>query len=431
MDYAEAREYLIALRNPGSKYGIDRMRLLCDALAHPERVFPVIHVAGTNGKGSVCAMLESIYRQAGYRTGLYTSPHLVHLGERVQVNRQNLSAPQILEFVRTLKPLAEALGQKDPADQPSFFELMTAMAFLHFAKAAVQVGIIEVGLGGRLDATNIVLPEVSVITSIGLDHTEILGESLEKIAAEKAGIIKPRIPVVVGRVPAAADEVISRTARERGAPLHRVTDVFGEDLSRYPETGLEGTFQRINAATATLVARLASPKLPVTEDAIRNGLLRVTWPGRWQRFPLDARRELILDASHNPEGATVLDENLGRLAAQSGQKPIVIAGVLGEYRAQALLPVAARHAKALYLVKPNQPRATELNILRTFVPHTFSGPVHGTTLEELFPRPGTCALGDDGDTVVVTGSIYLLGEVCERFLGITDAASDTDLQDRP
>ncbi|MDR3229133.1 MAG: hypothetical protein LBT53_06960 [Puniceicoccales bacterium] len=189
------------MRSQGAKFGIGRMRLLAAALGNPERRVPAIHIAGSNGKGSVAAMLEQILRDAGLRTGLYTSPHLVRLGERVQVNRVPLSDAAVCDYAAELLPIAARLGDADPADRPSFFEFMTAVAFLEFWRRRVDVAIVETGLGGRLDATNILVPVVSVITSISLEHTEYLGSTLEEVAAEKGGIIKPQTPVALGLLP--------------------------------------------------------------------------------------------------------------------------------------------------------------------------------------------------------------------------------------
>ena len=197
-DYAAVTEYLYALKAGGVKFGIDRMRRLAEVLSHPERSYPVIHVAGTNGKGSVAAMVESILRASGRRTGLYTSPHLVKLGERVQVDRRVLTEAEIVAYAAELKPAADSICASAPDEQPTFFEFMTAMAFLQFQRKRVEVAVVEVGMGGRLDATTVVEPEVSVITSIGLDHCAELGDTFEQIAREKAGIIKPGRPVVIG-----------------------------------------------------------------------------------------------------------------------------------------------------------------------------------------------------------------------------------------
>lgn len=414
-DYAAATEYLYALKSVGVKFGVDRMRVFADALGHPERRYPVVHLAGTNGKGSVSAMIESILRHAGYKTGLYTSPHLVKLGERVQVNRTILSEAEILRYTGELAPVAERLGAGGLDEHPSFFEFMTAMAFLQFARERVDAAVIEVGLGGRLDATNIVQPEVTVITSIGYDHMEQLGNTLAQIATEKAGIIKPGRPVVLGRLPVEAETVIRAIARERGAPISAVREVFGDDLARYPETNLAGDYQRWNAATATLAARELRPRFPrLNEAAIAHGLRHVTWTGRWERTAIGGR-PLILDASHNPEGAAVLDANLARLVQETGRRPIVVTGVLGEFRARALFEVIARHAKEVHLIPPHQARACSYEELERIAGPALSGRLRRATIESVFPDAQRCALGSADDIVVVTGSIYLLGEVLARI----------------
>ena len=414
-DYPAVQDYLFGLKVQGVKFGIDRMRLFTAELGHPERAVPCVHVAGTNGKGSVAAMLESILRAAGWRTGLYTSPHLVRLGERVQVNRRLLTEAEIMAFTAELQPAAEKLAKAGGMDdRPSFFEFMTAMAFLQFARKRCDISVIEVGLGGRLDATNIVEPEVSVITSIGLDHTEMLGDTVELIAAEKAGIIKPGRPVVLGRMPAAAENVIRKIAVRAGSPVVTVAERFGDDLADYPQTNFEGDYQRWNAATAALVSALLPARWKLSGDIIAHGLSHVDWPGRWQRTRVGGRL-VILDASHNPEAAAVLDANLRRLRAETGRSPVVITGVLGAVRARPLLEVICRHASELHLVVPKQARACSHAELELLVPPTFPGRVIRATVEGLFPAPNICTAGGADDTVVVTGSIYLLGEVLARL----------------
>jgi dihydrofolate synthase/folylpolyglutamate synthase len=417
-DYAQVQEALFALKARGVSFGIDRMRSFAAELGHPERAVPLIHVAGTNGKGSVAAMVAAILRAAGHHTGLYTSPHLVRLGERVQVDGIALSDGEIMAYTRELMPLAERLEAAKPDWGPSFFEFMTAMAFLQFARRGCAAAVIEVGLGGRLDATNIVTPEVSVITSIGLDHCELLGHTLAEIAREKAGIIKPGVPVVMGRLPAEAEAVVRAVAAGRGAPLTSVREVFGEDVAAYPNSALEGDYQRYNAATATLVSRVAAAKFGLTGAHIAAGLAAVNWPGRWQRMRLEDGRLLVLDASHNPEGAEVLDGLLARLVAETGRRPVVITGVLGTARARPLLAALARHAREIHLVRPQQARASTFEELEALVPAAFAargGGVRRGTVEEIFPHPGVCALGGADDVLVVTGSIYLLGEVLARL----------------
>lgn len=413
-DYTAVLEDLFARKAHGAKFGIDRMRLLASALGHPERAVPFVHVAGTNGKGSVAAMLDAILHAAGWRTGLFTSPHLVQLGERVQVDRQILTPQEIVDYMAELGPISDRLGDANPGDRPSFFELMTAMAFLQFARKRCDIAVVEVGLGGRLDATNIVTPEVSAITSIAMDHCEILGNDLATIATEKAGIIKPGRPVVIGRMPPVAEQRIRVLAAERGSRVISVAEEFGEDLARYPHTNLEGDYQRWNAATATLAARALPARWKITNEAIMRGLEHVDWPGRWQRVSLGGRLT-ILDASHNPEGAQVLDSNLTHLVAETGRAPIVITGVLGVARARPLIEAIARHATEIHFVVPHQSRACSFAELESLVPASFRGRVVRATVEDLFPASNRCAVGGPEDVVVVTGSIYLLGEVMARL----------------
>jgi dihydrofolate synthase/folylpolyglutamate synthase len=413
--YPAVQEYLFGLKTAGVKFGVDRMRLLSAAIGHPEKAVPSIHVAGTNGKGSVSAMLEAILRASGKRTGLYTSPHLVRLGERVQVDRRILSEEEITAYVGELRPVADGIAERGgPDDRPSFFEFMTAMAFLQFARKRCDFSVIEVGLGGRLDATNIVEPEVSVVTSIGMDHCDMLGNTLESIATEKAGIIKAGRPVVIGRMPPEAEATVRAVAASKGSKVVSVRDEFGEDVSRYPTTNLECDYQRWNAATATVAAKLLPSRYGISDEFIESGLRAVDWPGRWQRTNLGGRLA-ILDASHNPEGAGVLDTNLANLRKETGRRPIAIVGALGEMRARPLLEVLCRHSDEIHLVVPHQSRASTHAELEALVPATFRGVTVRSTVEGLFPGPGICTVGGKDDIIVLTGSIYLLGEVLSRL----------------
>lgn len=415
MNYREAVDYLLTLKSRGVSLGLDRMRRFMEALGNPQASVPCIHIAGTNGKGSTAAMLEAILRAAGWRVGLYTSPHLVRLGERVQVNRQLLSENEIANYVSELRPVAEQVEVAGGAEEhPSYFEFMTAMALLHFARSKCDLSCIEVGLGGRLDATNIVVPEVSVITSIGLDHCDILGGTFAEIAAEKAGIIKAGRPVVLGHVPAEAEAIIRRIAVNRDARLLSVAWEFGDGAAAYPRTNLQGDYQRWNAAAATLAARALPPRWEITDAGIERALMNVDWPARWQRFSVEGRR-IILDTSHNAEGAQVLDVNLERLVTETGRAPIIIAGVLGEARARPLIEVFCRHAREIHFVVPAQSRACSFEQLAALVPATYRGRVLRGSVDELFPAPNLCTVGYSGDSVVVAGSIYLAGEVLARL----------------
>ena len=414
-DYPVLVDYLFGLKPRGTKLGIDRMRPFAAALGNPERGLPCIHIAGTNGKGSVAAMVESILRTAGWRVGLFTSPHLVHLGERVQVNRQPLSEGQIVKYIRRLDAVADQVARDGNADdRPSFFEFMVAMALLEFRRSHCDIAVMEVGLGGEFDATNIVGPEVSVVTSIGLDHCEWLGETIPDIARAKAGIIKQFRPVVIGRLPPDAEQVIRQVAATNSSQVLSVRETFGDDIGNHPVTNLEGKYQRLNAATASLAASTLSASWRITADAIAEGLKIVSWAGRWQNTIVGGRR-VILDAAHNADGAVVLAENLKSLVEETGRSPVVIVGVLGVERAGALMAVICRYAKEIRTVVPDQPRAVSHEILESFVTPDFTGGCIRSTVTQLFPGGDQCDAGTSDDIVVVTGSIYLLGEVMGRI----------------
>ena len=409
--------WLTDLRAGGSRLGIERMRALAAALDLGPRLagIPVLHVAGTNGKGSTCALIESVQRAHGRRTGLYTSPHLIRLGERVRLDGSPLPDDDLLALAARIRPAAERLAAATPELAPTFFELMTALAFLAFAEAGVDVAILETGLGGRLDATNVCQPAVTAITSIGLDHQDHLGETRELIAAEKAGILKPGIPCVLGRLPPEAERVVRARAAELGCPVHLAAPA-GADL---PEVGLEGEHQRVNGAVALRVCGLASAVLPIDAARARAGLLKVDWPARWQRLGLADGRQLIVDASHNEEGARMLEPLLAALG-----RPTVVVGATGSNRAQPLLAAVARHAGRILLVEPSSERATPLAELERLLGPA-NCPVVRARVADLFPAPGVCAA--PGDPVVVVGSLYLAGEVLGRLRGIPPSL---DWQDR-
>lgn len=416
--YEAARDWLYSLKNVGPRYGIDRMERLAALLGQPQRSYPCIHVAGTNGKGSTCAMLEAVLRDRGLKVGLATSPHLVRQGERIQVDRRILEEERIFQYVRELLPLAQEIARADPELHPSFFEFMTAIAFVHFQREQVDAAVVEVGLGGRLDATNVLDPELAIVSSIGLDHCEILGDTLEQIAREKAGIIKPGKPVVIGMLPPEAEREIERICAERGCALFKVSDRFGSDLAAYPETRLKGGYQRINAGIALLAAEVLQARFGLDLARARAAIRDARWPGRWEEATLPSGRKIVFDVSHNPEGARWLDENLARLVAESGgARPDVVMGVLGADRAASLVPTAAKWARSLTFVQPQQPRACSFETLEGLVPRSFSGPVRRSRVDTIFPSRGVCALDEAIENpLVVTGSIYLIGEIWDRFL---------------
>jgi dihydrofolate synthase/folylpolyglutamate synthase len=356
-------------------------------------------------------MVATIQTAHGRKTGLYTSPHLVRVGERIKVNGVSLPTPQLLAHVEQLRPIYRSIVSETPDLAPTFFELMTAIAWLEFREQACDVVVLETGLGGRLDATTACHPLATAITSIGLDHQEYLGDTLAAIAGEKAGILKPSVPCVVGALSPEAYAVIATRAQSINTPLHR----FSQKLA----TNLEGDHQQVNAGVALDLCLLAAATLPIDFKKAQAALRTVDWPARWQRLSLGDGRTLIIDAAHNEEGAHSLDPQLAKL-----NRPTIIVGATGDTRAAPLLEVVARHAAHLILVEPATERATPVARLLQLTPKTaFS--VETSSVAKLFPAKGRCAA--PGDVVVVVGSLYLAGEVLAHLEG---ELPDATLQDR-
>lgn len=405
MTYAESIEALYSLRWFGAKLDLENTLALARMTGNPERGLRFIHVAGTNGKGSTCAILESIYRAAGLKTGLFTSPHLVAFGERIQVNRQPISPEEIVSLIEEIWPLLRLF---DGAGHPTFFEVVTVMALLHFARNHCDLVLWETGLGGRLDATNIVTPIASVITNIQYDHQKWLGETLPSIAREKAGIIKPGIPVITGTDASDALDVIARRAHELASPLtvlpHAAALEPPLDSIRLP---LLGEHQKLNAALALATVRTVSPLLPVSQAEIVEGLSTVSWPGRLQVVNRPSGQTLLLDGAHNPAGASILASALRDLFRDA--KPTLILGILRDKDWQAMCALLAPCASRLLLVPVHSERTAE--------PHSLAGVCHDANAA--IPTQECASLAEAMENsasapfVVVAGSLYLIGEAME------------------
>ena len=327
-------EELAARRRFGMKPGLDAIRGISAALGDPQKSFKAIHVAGTNGKGAVCAMLDAALRANGLRVGRYTSPHLVKLNERFFLDGAPIGDD-------ALSAAAEKVAKIAP-DDLTFFEALTAVAFLVYAEAKVDYAVLETGLGGRLDATNVCVPELCVITRIGLDHCDWLGDTVEKIASEKAGIIKPHVPVVLGENLPEVRAVVEARAKEVGAPFFYAPDVASAaDVPR--DFPLGGTFNRENAVTA-----LAALKVLGKGDA--SGFADVVWPGRFQRV-----ENFIVDGAHNPPAAHALAEALREL--HLSEPLALIAGFCGDKDVGEVLSILAPFVKKGYAVRTNNPRS--------------------------------------------------------------------------
>ncbi len=410
-DYQNITRYLYSLRNRGSKYGIERMQTFATALGNPELKLSIIHVAGTNGKGSVCAMLEALYRDNGYKTGLFTSPHLVRLNERLQINRTPIGDKQLSDYTRKLSQVVEELLEKNILDEtPSFFEFITAIAFHYFFEEQVDIAIIETGLGGRLDATNIATPELSIITSIGLDHTDILGNTLKQIAFEKAGIIKKNQPVLIGKLPREAKTVVAEQAEKKSAPIYYLEERF--EMEPLPKTNLLGSYQKHNAGLALFATEILHSKFPIETT---HALCSVKWDGRWHTIHLNDKT-VILDATHNQEACLQLEENLKALSKKLQKNVRIISGIVGTERAKEIIPRIAKFAHSFYFVQVDQPKACQTSVLKSFVPTSFQGLTQCVGVTDLFSK-GECLIGEPNDVIVVTGSIYLIGEIITIIQG--------------
>ena len=412
MNFKEAEAYLFSLKHHGAKYGIDRMRVLMDRIDHPDRALKVIHVAGTNGKGSVCAMLESIYRQAGYKTGLFTSPHLVCVRERIKVDSKPVEEDELIRYVEWLKTIVDEVSAVDSDNRASFFEFINAIAFQFFKDRDVDIAIVETGLGGEKDSTNVVDPVATVITSISWDHSEILGESLALIAKAKAGIIKNGKPLVLGSLSGDGLSVVESTAQAKEAVVHKVEERF---RGEYPKVGLSGGYQKKNAGIAQLVSEVLNEVLPVSKEEISQGLMNVVWLGRFQELELDSGSKVILDVAHNEEGAKVLVENLRARFGGDGEKLNVILGATTVERGEALIRCLAPFTERFIFVKARHPGGVSGEDLLKLVPE-------GKEKNCIFLEISDLRSFFDnsrGDSLLVTGSTYLLGDVF-KLLNISE-----------
>jgi dihydrofolate synthase/folylpolyglutamate synthase len=417
MTYAESIQFLYSLRWYGTKLGLANTFRLAELAGQPQDRLRFIHVAGTNGKGSTCAMLESIYRHAGWRTGLFTSPHLVSFGERIQVDRQPITEAEIVRLVEQMKPL---LARFSAEEHPTFFEVVTVMALRYFVERECELVIWETGLGGRLDATNIVTPLASVITNIGFDHQKWLGDTLAAIAGEKAGIIKPGVPVVTGAEAPEAQAVIRETSQRLRSPL---VEVFAADAEQSPLKNLRlplpGAHQRLNAAVAMATVNTLQRVLPVPESTACHALTQVRWAGRLQRVLLPGNRTLLLDGAHNIGGAEMLARTLR--SDFPGAPLTLILGILADKDWPQICRALAPLARRIHLVPVHSER--------TAPPHGLSEPcrranpaaeiVEHTSLAEAL------AMITQEPFVVLSGSLYLVGEAME-LLGISSTTTESE-----
>jgi len=405
MTYKDAIEYLYSLSLFGAKLGLENTFRLAELAGNPQQNLRFVHVAGTNGKGSTCAMLESIYRTAGFRTGLFTSPHLVSFCERIQVNREVIPQEAVVRLVAEIRELITHLPQ---TFHPTFFEVITVMALKYFAEQNCDVVIWETGLGGRLDATNIVSPLASVITNIAHDHMQWLGDTLEKIAFEKAGIIKPGVPAIIGPMPSEALTVMRQTAAERHSPCSFVTEEEVRELKGI-KLGLLGEHQRTNAAVACRTSEVLQAMLPVPQSAIRIGLETVRWAGRLQEITTANGRRVLLDGAHNVAGANALRTAIEEFFPLPF--PALIIGMLGDKDCEAICQSLAPLASAIYLCPVQSERTAQPETLARYCAAANpKAEIHCcNSLRE--------ALDITHEFSLLTGSLYFIGQALELLAG--------------
>lgn len=388
MQYREAIYWLFSTQMFGIKLGLDGARgLLKEFLAFPAHTTQVIHVAGTNGKGSTCAMIDSIARSCGRRTGLFTSPHLIDFRERIKVSGQEIPEDNCAAMLTSLREICERLET-----HPTFFEITLALAMRWFRQRECELIILETGMGGRLDATTAVPAGVCVITPIGLDHTQWLGDTLEAIAAEKAGIFVTGKPVISAPQEPAAKFVLEKEANEMRAPI----EFIEEPLLGYP-MALQGEHQKWNAALA--VTALHRAKLPLSSDTVRHGLSNVSWPGRFEEI----QPGIILDGAHNPHSAAVLAETW-RAVFPSRKASLVFSAVAAKDISgilESLAPLASR----IFICPVDTPRAVAAEEIAQFLPENSPSHTCFATFQDAFAAAKT-----EGDPILIAGSLFLVGE---------------------
>lgn len=407
--YRDSVRFLYALGNESrtARLGLERIRTLLAELGHPERRSGIIHVAGTNGKGSTCALLESALRAAGWDTGLFTSPHLAEPTERIRINGAPLAPEAFAHAFDEVHAAAESLLAREQIDaHPTYFECVTAMAFLAFHEAQVQWTVLEVGMGGRLDATNVVQPELCVITPVDLDHERYLGRGIESIAAEKAGIIKPGAPVVLGRQREEAERVLLDAALGAAVPVIRSTEWPIEDLAIHARgstflsrgyrirCGLPGRHQVDNALTAVA----ALDRLGIARDAVERGIAAARWPGRLEY--VGGTPQILLDGAHNPAGTRALAEYLKEFCAD--RRITLIYGAMRDKAVEESAGVLFPLCEEVILTAPRQARAVRPEALRELAAHPRCRIAAG--VEQALK------MAAGGDLVLVTGSLFLVGE---------------------
>ncbi|EIN8846663.1 bifunctional folylpolyglutamate synthase/dihydrofolate synthase [Listeria monocytogenes] len=420
--YEEALDWIHGTLRLGIKPGLARMEYMMEKLNHPEKANKWVHIAGTNGKGSTLTFIRNALEEAGYRTGTFTSPYIEVFNERISVNGEPISDELIVSLANRIKPIAEEL-EETVYGPPSEFEIITAMMFLCFAEyVSIDIGIVEVGLGGRLDSTNILVPLISVITSIGMDHMEFLGDTMEQIASEKAGIIKPGVPVISGAIQKETQEVIAEIAANNKSNIAQLYDsfsminkngvntyktIYGEEINNL-SIGLLGIHQLNNAAIAIKVLQYLNTFSSFTIDlaAIRKGLEKAFWPGRMEK--VISNPFIMLDGAHNPEGINTFARSI---ETYPEPKKIVVSILADKNYQEMLATLRAIPNSEIILTTFNYPRAmTTEEVLQI-------GKKEGILVNTDWKQAlNNLSKGESDTKIFVTGSLYFISEVRNYLL---------------
>ena len=431
---AESLSRLYRLHASGIKFGLDTERVLLERLGNPEQNLQIIHVAGTNGKGSVCAILESVLRAAGLKTGLYTSPHLIHFNERIRVNGQCITDDELADLIRRVDGTAQNIIHDQEGREVTFFEFATALAFEYFKRQRVDVAVLETGMGGRLDATNVITPLLSVITGISLEHVAWLGSDIKSIAREKSGIIKSGIPVVIGSMPEEALEVVMRTVRDHGSRLvqavqaisiqRKTQNLKGQKITIDSSANSYGTItlpllgskalENTATAIATLEELASVTSFEISPRMIKEGLEKVYWPGRIHI--LSHKPLVIVDAAHNPEAAEALARTLKELL--KGIPLALVLGICSDKDINGFLRPFSNLVKHCWAVPLNNERSLPVEKI-TARARALGWPTSESTVPCAIEQALAWATENRG-AVCVAGSIFLAGEVLELKCGAND-----------
>ncbi|WP_291568953.1 MULTISPECIES: bifunctional folylpolyglutamate synthase/dihydrofolate synthase [unclassified Clostridium] len=428
MNYDEAIKYIKETAKFGSKYGLDRTEKILEFLGNPHKHIKTIHVAGTNGKGSTTAMLTSILMEAGYNVGSYISPYIEEFEERIQINRNNIPKEELAEVVTEVSKAVSKvvdLGYVNPTE----FEIITCAGFLYFHKKNIDYALIEVGLGGRLDSTNVITPILSIISSISLDHTQILGDTLDKIAYEKAGIIKEKVPVVLFPQEEVAEDVIEKTCKEKNSKLIKVP----RDISEYVavtsntlegkeiktqqinlkneyidsyELSLLGKHQILNSTVVVYAAReLMNLGVKISKDNIINGLKSVQWPGRLEIMKNNPL--VVIDGAHNIDGIKKLTESIDLYFKYN--KLILILGILADKQVEDMIKTIAPKAERIISVTPHSDRAELAEDLKIEIEKLGVSCEAIDSYEEAYRK--ALSYCNDDDLLLISGSLYMIGDM--------------------